>query len=171
MDKKITLISFLDLDPEHIEPMSEEDSMVFLSLAMTDQPNPTFHEFMDNTGLIEEIPKEVTQHLSVRILESRTKGLVDFSTNCGMWIATICDTPGDAVMWAYTLACLKANRVDADPIMEDVITIRALGEIFPYGFPTKKGREIVWEQQKGYTHGVNTVDNFLDRKEIWEVFR
>jgi len=74
-----------------------------------------------------------------------------------MFLVSLCDSPGKVVLWAYTVQVIKVSReIEGRPVkMED------LAEVFPWGFPTEKGYEEAWEEQKkdGAPHG-NMVDDF-----------
>lgn len=69
-----------------------------------------------------------------------------------VWCASISSTPGDCVLWAYTLWCMwrKAGKR---------ITLTEYASAFPVGIPTDNEKLRIWDSQKQQTSPSNFVDD------------
>lgn len=135
--------SFLDYT-DKVQPMSAAISRIFL-IILTETPQAMVDEIFEllpaTRILANRIPKESSEKID--------REVVAF---CGC----LCESPGDSVMWAYTLHLLSKKYTR--------VTISVLAEEFPEGFPTKEARELVWESQK---RPGQRPDNWLDYAETW----
>lgn len=67
-------------------------------------------------------------------------------------------SPGDLVLWAYTIKCLAEKEAKTLISVDDLIAA------FPFGIPTEEARERIWTAQK--QDGAPGA-NWLDTKEAW----
>jgi hypothetical protein len=72
-------------------------------------------------------------------------------------VSALCTSPGQAVLWAYTLAALAASKL---------YTLEDWCETFPVGTPTEEAISKLWDHQKGFKHGIE-ADNLLDNPDYW----
>jgi hypothetical protein len=150
-------------------PMTEQESHYLVSL--------TFMEKSFDKGSGQEIPgnappevhEEFMSHFPYAVLYKRLEvfGNVDkFSIPTLALCGLISKSPGDAVMWAYTLNYIYvASGVEQVDLLEFV-------KWFPWGLPTEDARRKAWDAQKGYTlatqgHKVSGIDNWVDNFANW----
>ena len=104
--------------------------------------------------------KEIGGLVPARIFVGR---LAEFAPNVkisealAVLIVSLCKSPGECVMWAYTLFRMSQKR-------DRFITIQEWTEDFPDGIPTDDEMRRIWKLQKSSVPG---QDNLLDRKETW----
>jgi hypothetical protein len=78
-----------------------------------------------------------------------------------VFISMLCKTPGDAVMWAYTLYlmwCDKGGDKD-QPLDLEIFT-----EYFPWGVPEADEYKVIWDEQKDPD---SPLSNLLDNQKLW----
>jgi len=145
----VELKSYLDyVNQDQISRMDEEQSKVMMSLIIGE---------MQGIELGEDI---IGQDNGCRIIKSRLdRAGVKYSLACLIFCSFLCDSPGKAVMWAYTLFKMYQKE-------QEEITLNKLVESFPWGFPTDDSQRECWDAQKGYKLGIK-VDNVLDSPESW----
>lgn len=80
---------------------------------------------------------------------------------CVLMVAYLCDRPGVAVMWAYTLSHMAEIKGDARVNMGDV------ANAFPCGFPDGDTYRVCWEAQKG--DRTNGGGNRMDDADLWKL--
>jgi len=77
-----------------------------------------------------------------------------------LFLASLCQTPGDAVMWAYTL-CDIAERLNVE-----FVGLHELTQMFPDGFPTDTARLACWDAQKDSNA---PIGNAMDDMTSWRL--
>lgn len=108
---------------------------------------------------LDALDKElVNKSLAYQILRSRLEAVespVELAPS--MLVASICRSPGEAVMWAFTLnkiACETGKPVD----------LAALVQRFPHGLPSEKAYSDTWDAQK---EPGAPLGNAIDRMDEW----
>ena len=123
----------------------------------------------EELGKIREglIKPDSNSPLSARILESRLASGVTVSNKVWMWILSQTRTPGDAVMWAYTLSAISWLLED-EPLTDDHIMVDT--RLFGMGIPDMGSDDVlrIWDAQKYHDHPPKGMDNFLDYEWFWE---
>jgi hypothetical protein len=80
--------------------------------------------------------------LAFAIIESRLEAVdAEVAPQVQVFISMKCKSPGDAVMWAYTLTVMYVNHGRQ-------VDLGMLAEEFPMGFPTEKAASEIWDSQK-----------------------
>jgi hypothetical protein len=146
--------SLLDVD-EHKDcaPMSPEEANVFLQASMADNRPVTYDPDGEH--------REFMQFFTIAVMTKRLPERVKVSMPVVLFIGNLMSSPGDAVMWAYTLTRMFDRK-------GSLITMSDLATAFPWGFPTDDAKSRIWDDQKGYTHGIK-CDNILDSySAVWE---
>ncbi len=131
------------------EPLTEEATRLYLSCVMGDAQHGD-----------DAIPEDYDGSQAHNIVQKRLDAAgADVSRWVVSFVATMCQSPGDCVLWAHALKTLgnKVGRVD----------MQELTNAFPMGFPSESERRSCWDSQKGYNLGLEKVDNYLDTKEAW----
>jgi hypothetical protein len=137
--------SLLDVPNDERVPMTQEESEIFIKccLAEKEKPDAPF-EINDKTPFLMRIMDSWLAH---------TETQVTFWT--ALFVAMLSRTPGDVVMWVYTLNLLqKKNNKKVDTM--------DLAIAFLWGFPTEEGRNKIWKSQK-----TENGTNLLDKAETW----
>ena len=152
--------SLLDVADKDIVPMSKEDAMLFVNI--------TFTEVLTNLPIFkardwEEQPLMEKAPFLLKILLNRA-GIfaheMEMNIMVPTFLSSISKTPGEAVMWAYTLYKLWLE-------IGVPITMVELTNKFPQGFPSESAMEEIWNSQKGRSNGID-VDNMLDYEKYWK---
>lgn len=147
------------------EPMSTEMSMIFLNFTMTEM---SVGSGKAKPEVVMEIDKKLENYPLYQILKKRLEVFKEnFSPNLDVGIlpmafcATISDRPGSVVMWAYTLneIFVKTGKP---------VTMEALTQEFPWGFPNKDEMEKCWDAQK-IKRIPGGTDNSVDDFKTWSV--
>ncbi len=147
------------LDASAVVPMTEEQSDVFLRCCVAElSASKELHitpEF-DAEHAHEAGPLALVfqRRLAVRAPWVRV-GL--FAGVLMVYLAN--GSPSYAVLWAWTATRLYDRT-------KKIVTVEALAEAFPDGFPTAEEYARIWYAQKGYAHG-SEADNLLDCEETW----
>lgn len=153
----ITLKTTLDVPALDRVPMSREETTTFVRCCAID------------TGAADMTATEMTKRLlsplpfALAILLKRIEvhaPELPLREGVVMWLGSLCDSPGKAVMWAFYL--VKRTRA-----LGHAITMHDLAEDFPYGFPADDAMATLWDDQKGYKHGLRN-DNLLDTAAPWQ---
>ena len=159
------LPSFLDLaDGKNVAPMTEESTKLFLHLSVAEGANKALCVPFDLT--LETLKKDSKYKglAEVFIFQVMTKRLLvcapatQVTLGVLIYLGSISPTPGQAVQWAYTLHRLSQKV--------GLVTMAALADAFPVGFPTAKTVENMWAAQKGIRIGVE-CDNYIDQQKAW----
>lgn len=76
-----------------------------------------------------------------------------------LFATTLCESPGDAVMWAFTIWRMRLAQMTP-------VGIADLARAFPMGFPDRPGRNAAWDAQKIDSSAV-LGDNGLNVLQAW----
>lgn len=148
------------LDAEQ-RPMTPEESHIFMAIMMASPEG------------IQEMGRELAQKSQAfQILSKRLEfHNVNVELRLQILISSLCKTPGQVVMWVYTLFLMQEDR-------ESVSFNDFCGEVnspFAMGVPTDESYSTVWDaqkisrkDQKKAGEAVLTQDNWLDRLETWQ---
>jgi len=134
-----------------VRPLTQDESKMFIATSMK-----------ESQVSFEETDAMAASSLQYRIIRTRMMNMADRITPAlAVFVASICDRPGNAVMWAYTLCCMAAKKPD-----KEAVDIMDWTMEFPTGVPTDEAYRAVWESQKGHNIG-EKFDNWLDNSENW----
>lgn len=98
-----------------------------------------------------------SEHMAAFIMHDRLTrvGLINQVEKALLvWIACLCNTPGDAVMWSYTLCRMYDNGDDLTP--------ERWCFVFPDGVPAEEEKKRIWDEQKDKDA---PMSNWLDKME------
>lgn len=151
--------SLFDKHPrDAVQPMSKDLCEIFIKLTIDEYANGA--KIMPSSDLEKEFQMGGSERLPfplnvlVNRLEVHARDL-QFNPNVVLFCSLLAGgSPGNAVMWAYSLVRETRKRKTAP------INFKDLGELMPWGFPTEDYYQKVWEAQKVLT-GSGT-GNFLD---------
>jgi hypothetical protein len=136
--------SFLDVPADLRRPMTENETKLFVNCMFADM-----QEYKDFSTLEE-------QAFAIQVLQKRlVYHEVKVSVPVGVFICSMSKTPGDLVMWAYTLFLIQKKN-------NKPVTMEDLSKEFPFGFPIEESYETVWDSQKN-----DNGSNQLDFKANW----
>ena len=138
---------FLDLgkDASKYRSMVDTEHRLFLRLAAS--------EMQGGQRLEDELIALMSTHYLFQVLQKRSQLLnLKITTQALAFVCVICNSPGDAVMWAHVL-----RKMQRDTLME--VSLETITSYFPYGLPTTEARAVMWEAQKGLG---GAPDNYLD---------
>lgn len=147
------LKSLLDAAQDGVRQMTRRECEDMMACLMMEKQKPD----MGYPCPESELP------LTLRIMDKRLEwvGVLDKVTfACRLFISSICDTPGLAVMWAYTLAHLHEQNPGKK------VTLQTFAFAFPEGVPSEQATQKCWDAQKGHAHGVK-ADNLMDNRDWW----
>jgi hypothetical protein len=134
-------------------PLTSQEMELLLVLVIANQEELT------------KMEKEVGNSLAGKILSTRMPVSLfkeRIEDRLKIWIAAVCRTPGEAVMWAYTLCVMAKELSPAQVTFADWCE-----KYFPAGLPDQESMRKIWDYQKGFTHGMKGVDNLIDNPELW----
>lgn len=132
-------------------PMTKDQTMAMMNLFFFEKNPKPEAEATLTASLASVFPYQVIMK------RFECLGIADkFSVSSLAFIICLCDTVGDAVMWAYTLNYIRV----ADNLSK--VTINDVVARFPWGFPTKEERKVIWDAQKGFAMGLK-CDNWVDQ--------
>ena len=158
--------------PGTIVPLSETTSRVFLTLTML--------EAKGDTAAIQDIAGKLQSFPQFMILDKRLQAYSRYAdripVQTRILCAFLCKSPGEAVMWAWTLHRMAADLEQAE--QEDklglpygLVNIHRWVQAFPMGAPDDDGYAGVWDQQKclpAPDAGSMSPDNLLDYPQLWK---
>ncbi len=127
--------------------MTELESKVLIRLSL-------------NPGTGGSLLAELANHLPTAVFLSRIPKEVEVTEDAKCFIASMLTTPGESVLWAFTLA------VDYWQHGEVIDLKRMCSAIFPMGVPSEDGISEAWTAQKGYTYKLEGIDNLLDQPQF-----
>lgn len=149
----------LDCETEH---MDEATSKTFISLNLAEIAgfDPKMEEEISDKSFCYKV---LTKRLEA--VESANEVSFPVKTLCG---AVLSNTPGLAVMWAYTLHYIRV--AEGKKVNMEVLT-----NWFPNGYPTKRAIEEAWSAQKmaiieperNRLRAPMAPDNWVDYFEFW----
>lgn len=132
-------------------PMTMDESKFFITLEFTPYERLNA-EFLDH--------KSLKENLAFQILKGRLAEVgVTPEPKLLIWLTTLCKTPGDAVLWAFTVARRTVDLAHAYTFIDWIMD-------FPLGPPTDQERKRVWDEQKGF-HLKGKFDNAVDSMNWW----
>lgn len=139
-----------------IRPLNEKESQLFLGICMK-----------GNIPFPEDMAKELESMFLYQVLKKRLDAIPqvnglkpEISPWLILWCSMLCDRPGIAVMWAYTLYLmwLKERRE---------VTIMDWVDEFPMGVPLMSEYERLWDEQKQQTGIQNCMDDLAAWPKVW----
>lgn len=134
-----------------MRPLTAEESRLWQKLSPI--PDEKLVKAMEN------IKSQVEDTLAFQIIQSRLDVVnVTVDPKLHIWLSDISDRPGDAVLWAFTIARRTKELGRTYTFADWALDFDRL--------PTDEDREHIWDSQKGYSLGVN-VDNAVDVMEWW----
>ncbi len=154
----VTLKTTLDVPALDCPPMSREETATFVRCCAIDT-NATDATAAETTKLF-RTPLPFALAILLKRIEVHAPEL-PLRGGVVMCLACMCDNPAKAVMWAFYL--VKRTRA-----LGHSVTMHDLAQDFPYGFPADDAMSTLWDDQKGYKHGLRN-DNLLDTAAPWAV--
>lgn len=160
----LNLKNLFDTSRAQVGPMTESQSKLFVSLMFAEKaPENAALNSMTVDELLAFAKQEGAMDVFVfAVFAQRLKAAkienVRYSYFTVLFLASLCTTPGEAVLWAWSLfrATAKADKA---------IKVYDLADSFPMGFPTEEAIHEAWDAQKGEPG--SGIDNRLDREEAW----
>lgn len=133
-----------DLLRSNVRPMSPQESRNLIFCTMGER-NGT------------EVPQDIQKAFTFQVFNMRANSLdLKITPWAAVMVASLCDSPGKAVMYAHILAHrAREQKLELFTLMDVVTT-------FPNGFPKEDILNEVWDSQKGFALGLEGVDNLLD---------
>ena len=121
------------------DAMSETTSSILVRLYMADKE--TVHRII-----------AASNDFAVKVTQKRASWAgLEADPAVILFVSTIVDTPGEAVMWVHALRSWQMRNAGQRLTLEVLCT-----KLFPFGFPTKDALQKAWEAQK------TTAGNLLD---------
>ena len=158
-----TLKSLLDLPEDRREPMSRRLTEAFVKLTIMEHDGGEIAcpvDWMDPaTGILAPMRDDSSLQILCERMLGRSPG-TRVTLAAATLVLSMCQTPGQVVMWAYAFHLLHRQLGRTVGMVE-------LAAAFPVGFPSDAGYSDVWVAQKGFTLGKGDVDNALDQEEPW----
>lgn len=139
------------LDAKKRQMTTEESHILLRLLAMTPQQVSRAYDQI----------REAT--LGLKILAGRletTGWFPHIEKEVQLFCASLCEAPGESVLWAYTLAKMaeeNGGKVDLEAFC---------AKDFAMGVPEKESVKQIWDFQKGFFHGLEN-DNLIDNSSLW----
>jgi len=166
----IRLNSFLDTPHAQQQPLDPDLMQVFIvaSMSSMSDKDPQSVDYV-NPAAGDRALEPITQSMGFQILLSRLK---PYGVKVSLWtvlfLAAACKTPGDAVLWAYTLTHMAKRNPGA------IITIGKWTDAFPMGLPNEEAKRAVWDAQKAHGNrhpgaATGRTDNLLDNHNWMEL--
>lgn len=154
--------NLFDTPRSQIVQMTTDQSRMFMGMTMAEldpknaaQTNMTIDEVIahaEEQGLMNVF--------TLAVLAQRLKAgtaNVRYSFYTVVFLASLCKTPGESVLWAWSL---YRKSIEAN----EAITMGRLAHYFPMGFPNEQAIEEAWDAQKG---AAQIGGNKLDTDEAW----
>ena len=142
-----------------VQQLSKEETNLFLHLTMSEMSgsNPP-------PDMVEELMRQAAPSIiTSRISHAGVPWEKVVNLPALLFLSTM-DTmrsPGQCVMWAYTLLYMYAKYGRQ-------VNIDLLSNVFPNGFPTLESYDEMWDKQKGHNMKIDKLDNYLDTSECWD---
>lgn len=129
------------------QPMTNEESVAFMSLLMNEFPED-----------------KIVNNPMYQIISNRFEtALVEVDVNTKVFITMLSPTPGVAVLYCYSIAHMYKDNGGR------MVTMHDLANSFPNGFLSPEDLEKAWDDQK--VTGEIFGDNALDILETWPTVR
>lgn len=123
---KENFTTYLNLPAHEIRPMTEDESMLFMSLVMNKEPiEPPVGFF-----LYDIIKKRIDVYEVADKIDIKVVILCSFFST----------TPANIVTWFHTLLAMAEQK--------SPVTIEDWTDKFPMGIPTKEAISRIWQEQK-----------------------
>lgn len=160
-DRKHSVYNGLLIPQKHInvQCMTRGETQVMLTLItrVTPLPYEEFTEAIEGLFVPQVMIKRIAALVDPQQVATPEVFLMILSLGTN-------NTPGTAVMWAYTLMLIAAEQGKPTDM-------GTLCEYYPFGFHTKESIKDCWDRQKGW-HDTNKetypkVDNVLDLPDWW----
>jgi hypothetical protein len=137
--------------------MTEEEVKVFAQLNLL--PSASM------AGLFNQLRQQDKATIVLAHRLDATGWLNSIEPNVIAFCASLCNTPGRVVLWAYTLARMASLQSPVTFEPDSWTDWNAFGN----GVPTDEGYAQAWEFQKGQTHGLVDIHagNLLDLEDCW----
>lgn len=137
---------FMTTVPDRPVPLSQSDATLFIGCCMADN---------GSSESVDKLYDQCMRSPALRIIRNRLDTLnLPVNKSVQLFLAAICETPGDAAMWVYTL---NQIAVETKCLAVDMF---ALSRAFPIGFPSKDARDVCWDAQKDADSPLgNLIDN------------
>lgn len=144
---------------DNIRPMTKEESLLLVTLTMSELTNPGIHDIEDQMQALRAFPM-------FKILDDRLRrNGAEADMSLKAMVIDLSRSPGEIVMWAYTLHRMQ-EELRRRPTLEDFSTT-----YFPIGVPTELAYSRMWDSQKLNKFGIDRPsvgsDNFIDYQEAW----
>ena len=152
IDGKEYLNGLLDVETE---PLTEDNSHGFMKSIMAELALPNAEGDAKVHAMLGDQPPYM-------IFMSRLQAAGgEINVPAMLFILSLVTSPGDCVMWAYTINLIHALKKRAG-----AVNISDLTDFFPNGFPTEAGMQAAWDAQKDPG---NSPDNKLDQAKYWPI--
>lgn len=142
--------SLLDVPEAQRAPMTRDDTRAYVQMSFADEGG----EDTPIARALDGLPAQPPAQVRLIIGRMRAGGDVLVRLPAIILVSCFCRSPGDCVLWAYTLVVLTQQLGRA-------VRVPDLAEAFPWGFPTEEGARLIWDAQK------DSEGNRLDRPESW----
>jgi hypothetical protein len=151
-------ISFLDLKADELRRMDADEAKALINVSIIPEFNEPVSAQQVQAILTKDGELKLPFGLAV-LIQRLTLTQAKYAPAVVMMAGILSNSPGDAVMWAYTLFLLAQhnNAVTLDDLI--------MGP-FAEGFPTDEAKARIWDAQK--KPGA-PLGNLLDAKETWEL--
>ena len=148
------VVSLLKIPNRYFMPMTETQSRQFMQCHNLERQYIKPFDAKSQSIKIRSDP-------FLRIIHDRltTWGSAEISMAVGIFLLSLVNSPKSAIMWAYTLNKIYHQNNNR------MVTMNDIADLFPLGFPTRKGIRYAWQQQKSTDapHG-----NLLDDPKVWK---
>lgn len=148
-----------------VQPMDDEESHAFISLSLLELKRLAVG-MPPSAALVDSLMGNAWP--SILAARLRWAGVPDWqevvTPEVILVIANLraSDSPGSAVMWAYTLLLWRVEAAET-------VTMNVLALRMPMGFPTEEAGHEAWDKQKRFgDRPAGSTDNWLDCRETWE---
>jgi len=145
-----------------VRPMTEEESKLFITVSLLEMKGGDTLQKLEKTFLEKQdfLYTVMTTRLEAFKKISPT---LDIGIGPKIFCTLISDRPGMVVMWAHTLNELFVKQGKQ-------VTLSDWTMKFPYGIPTEKEYERMWDLQKVIPEpGVFKTDNMVDDFKSWSL--
>ncbi len=150
----MTVENYTCLCDAKVRPMHEHESEMFMNMFLMERVHKE-----KGTEPPEKLRIEMRQTLPFQILEQRLEqSNAKVTLPLLVFIAALCETPGMAVMWAWTLSFMALQTGGKEIDFEFWTTY------FPMGLPTDEEAHRVWDAQK---ESGKPLGNNLDDPDFW----
>lgn len=126
---------------------------------LSDDEATTFLICVTHDSMGDKVDENIVKTFPFQVLNKR---LIFTNAKVSDWtkayVTSLCQSPADAVLWAFTLAHIYAKR-------NEEVTMVMWADEFPMGVPTDAEYHRLWDMQKGKPG--EKIDNWLDDFGVW----